>query len=101
MLIAAEIVKLADKSLPLRGAWIEIVLLSRLPLRASRRSPCGGRGLKCSSHSNSNCLMTSLPLRGAWIEIIPTVALGDYTMSLPLRGAWIEIDVLMHTLYEG
>ena len=36
----------ADVSLPVRGAWIEIVVQGLLALPHVRRSPCGERGLK-------------------------------------------------------
>ena len=55
-------------SLPVRGAWIEIV--DRLP---------------------ANIKKLSLPVRGAWIEISLTVTFGVIRMSLPVRGAWIEM----------
>ena len=56
-------------SLPVRGAWIEIAPHQRSDPYGRRRSPCGERGLKSAS--------TILPLRPL--------------MSLPVRGAWIEI----------
>ena len=80
------------KSLPMRGAWIEI--------------------FSCSSQHSDRA---SLPMRGAWIEIIPDPSggfviptgrspcgerglklfslwpYGFHTMSLPMRGAWIEM----------
>ena len=57
-------------SLPVRGAWIEII-----------HSPRGeARG-------------PSLPVRGAWIEIIIYSNAIFIVMSLPVRGAWIEINV--------
>ena len=59
-----------QRSLPSRGAWIEIIALS-----------VNGEALK------------SLPSRGAWIEIILTSGKKPYLMSLPSRGAWIEIPV--------
>ena len=60
-------------SLPVRGAWIEIIV----PLFATRHRS------------------TSLPVRGAWIEIVHIAATAhDGWQSLPVRGAWIEIDVL-------
>ena len=34
------------QSLPVRGAWIEIVFASSLAFYADGRSPCGERGLK-------------------------------------------------------
>ncbi len=37
-----------SKSLPVRGAWIEIVTAYKLGKDETRRSPCGERGLKSS-----------------------------------------------------
>ena len=34
-------------SLPVRGAWIEIISALHPTLSGLRRSPCGERGLKC------------------------------------------------------
>ena len=58
------------KSLPVRGAWIEITL-SRLRLLFSQ----------------------SLPVRGAWIEMMRSASSENVGVSsLPVRGAWIEMD---------
>ena len=57
-------------SLPVRGAWIEIV-------GYWRRWP--GR--------------ESLPVRGAWIEIHTDCVECWKRWSLPVRGAWIEIGL--------
>ena len=57
-------------SLPVRGAWIEILLL-------------GGRG---------GASVASLPVRGAWIEICSSGRWKPLRQSLPVRGAWIEIS---------
>ena len=57
------------KSLPVRGAWIEIGKAARL------------------AHQPS-----SLPVRGAWIEIVRSCRALYPRQSLPVRGAWIEID---------
>ena len=58
------------RSLPVRGAWIEI-----LPY-------CGT--IKVAG---------SLPVRGAWIEILLyTSRFSNPELSLPVRGAWIEIE---------
>src|SRR5699024_5308864 len=63
--------ELNRKSLPSRGAWIEIkASLSRCTHRLS------------------------LPSRGAWIEIQVCKYGRNRSMSLPSRGAWIEINCL-------
>ena len=58
-------------SLPVRGAWIEIVI----------SATCVPRAL-------------SLPVRGAWIEIVISATCVPRALSLPVRGAWIEINRL-------
>ena len=55
-------------SLPVRGAWIEMVYES-----------CTGQ--RCRS----------LPVRGAWIEILQGFMNFRMLKSLPVRGAWIEM----------
>ena len=67
------------RSLPVRGAWIEIFFF--------------GRG----------CLIfQSLPVRGAWIEIFISFISFLFIQSLPVRGAWIEMpgkrDVIRRAL---
>ena len=63
---------LESRSLPTRGAWIEITQIG----------------------DPQTCTL-SLPTRGAWIEI---ESFGGYSYtkatSLPTRGAWIEIKIL-------
>ena len=58
-------------SLPVRGAWIEIMILL---LGISRDD-------------------LSLPVRGAWIEMDSTDIEQLTKRSLPVRGAWIEISM--------
>ena len=58
----------ARRSLPSRGAWIEIERGHHLHRRHE-----------------------SLPSRGAWIEIQQRPADAGLRLSLPSRGAWIEI----------
>ena len=55
-------------SLPPRGAWIEISVMS-----------------------SSETKISSLPPRGAWIEIAKDFQRRYAALSLPPRGAWIEI----------
>ena len=56
-------------SLPMRGAWIEIMRTM-----------------------NWLTISSSLPMRGAWIEILAILTFPLQMMSLPMRGAWIEIE---------
>ena len=79
------------QSLPVRGAWIEIVDEACLSDEEERRSPCGERGLKCIEpvhhaphYGRSPCGERGLKCREA-IELV------EKLMSLPVRGAWIEI----------
>ena len=64
----ADMMAIADTSLPVRGAWIEML-------------------------SNIFCVVVtpSLPVRGAWIEISSWLVMWNMSTSLPVRGAWIEI----------
>ena len=102
-----------ETSLPVRGAWIEIVLDEKISGERSGRSPCGERGLKSacfrvipSADRRSPCgerglkspnlickhyISGSLPVRGAWIEIFALGLLASLHLSLPVRGAWIEM----------
>ena len=56
------------ESLPVRGAWVEIIR------RGTRLPP-----------------MKSLPVRGAWVEMSSPHASSSIKPSLPVRGAWVEI----------
>ena len=62
-------VTLPLKSLPVRGAWIEMVETLLIGIVRS----------------------WSLPVRGAWIEIKDRRKYIKRSASLPVRGAWIEI----------
>ena len=105
---------LRSRSLPVRGAWIEILLadvnntlITSLPVRGAwieisgncdsvscyfGRSPCGERGLKFRgrfrpfpvSESRSPCGERGLKCGGA-------CASPSAVSSLPVRGAWIEM----------
>ena len=77
----------AGRSLPSRGAWIEILPSSRLSRTARSRSPRGERGLKWGLSLRDCPLAESLPSRGAWIEM----SLGSIFFSrdwvAPLAGS--------------
>ena len=103
------------KSLPTRGAWIEIAKPDGAVQSAICRSPHGERGLKSAPAAGFGRLCRSLPTRGAWIEIITSKlakqdkqsrsphgerglkSVGNIlalraAVSLPTRGAWIEMS---------
>ena len=80
-----------QKSLPVRGAWIEIV---RLDADGNElcRSPCGERGLKfCVYYKRTppkgRSLCGERGLKSRVCKLLLAAA-----MSLPVRGAWIEIS---------
>ena len=104
------------RSLPSRGAWIEIGDDSKIASTKISRSPHGERGLKSALGCSYPPTTTSLPSRGAWIEIcscrrqkppgpgrsphgerglkfLPFGSSSGLAASLPSRGAWIEIAV--------
>ena len=56
-------------SLPVRGAWIEMLNWQTSGQKVDSRSPCGERGLKFEAVFVAIDPLTSLPVRGAWIEI--------------------------------
>ena len=58
-----------DRSLPARGAWVEITITPVRSHTAACRSPHGERGLKSSLFDDPNLDVQSLPARGAWVEI--------------------------------
>ena len=61
-------------SLPVRGAWIEMLV-----------------------QATSSLLLESLPVRGAWIEMSIAYHLPrTLAVSLPVRGAWIEMTYPPH-----
>ena len=104
-------------SLPVRGAWIEIVYDERMDERLPSL-PVRGAWIEISLKFSAYCAIMSLPVRGAWIEIIgaglacvsgmcrsPCGERGlkcqsraprrSRAPSLPVRGAWIEMDILI------
>ena len=76
-------------SLPVRGAWIEMIRLVLLQLPLSSL-PVRGAWIEIALQRSA-----SLPSRGAWIEIgYARTGRRPGGESLPVRGAWIEIGIL-------
>ena len=63
------VIPIDHRSLPTRGAWIEIGVSDTSAVNLISRSPHGERGLKFIYNLNPNTTVASLPTRGAWIEI--------------------------------
>ena len=86
------------RSLPVRGAWIEIAICDIVHVIHIRRSPCGERGLK-SAHQlrpTPQCRRSPCGERGLkCFTRLP--GFSAPSMSLPVRGAWIEIPSTCHT----
>ena len=80
-----------SRSLPVRGAWVEIAATVQRSSSGVRRSPCGERGLKLSVARWRSGTPPSLPVRGAWVEISQLWCRGLWLPSLPVRGAWVEM----------
>ena len=82
-----------NESLPPRGAWIEIAILSIPSIFFLSSLPPRGAWIEIvvnpmiSANTNG-----SLPPREAWIEIIMVTRKEEKVRSLPPRGAWIEIS---------
>ena len=101
-------------SLPVRGAWIEIVRVRQkskskngrspcgerglkspaagAPLVASRRSPCGERGLKSICDKLKRNLIRRSPCGERGLKCAAERRRLHPRESLPVRGAWIEIE---------
>ena len=80
------------KSLPVRGAWIEIRRECCAAMCAQSSLPVRGAWIEIGMYQTPAWRKeVSLPVRGAWIEMRRVVAHPDVDVSLPVRGAWIEM----------
>ncbi len=82
------------KSLPMRGAWIEIYNTITISI-CTTSLPMRGAWIEIMYHYYIQHQLLSLPMRGAWIEIFGIMFVVMITGSLPMRGAWIEIPLTM------
>ena len=82
-------------SLPVRGAWIEMLQSHHLTRRGKRRSPCGERGLKFLGHKALACdVPRRSPCGERGLKSYVRREAIELVESLPVRGAWIEIDAV-------
>ena len=78
-------------SLPVRGAWIEILISLSVTHDTTCRSPCGERGLKCFSRMLFPLLVSRSPCGERGLKYFVLNHIFKCAVSLPVRGAWIEI----------
>jgi len=82
----------SNPSLPSRGAWIEIPMLTP-HIRRECRSPHGERGLKCRDRrGRTDKVSRRSPHGERGLKCVSKAAKTLEDMSLPSRGAWIEIQ---------
>ena len=74
------------KSLPSRGAWIEIGVLQLLE-QPNPSLPSRGAWIEMSRTKPSHCQCGSLPSRGAWIEIRISATIRELFSVAPLTGS--------------
>ncbi len=74
-------------SLPVRGAWVEILQGKTQLQVAEGRSPCGERGLKFGLQLAASQAAQSLPVRGAWVEILPIAEMSAIAAVAPRAGS--------------
>ena len=74
------------RSLPARGAWIEIANNAVINTQAGR-SPQGERGLKYKLPVVELVFYASLPARGAWIEINQMIDWRGDCYVAPRKGS--------------
>ena len=80
------------RSLPSRGAWIEIDKAAGLDVDMGLSLPSRGAWIEIAAKMFMDYVVGSLPSRGAWIEIgAGSLRIGRGLRSLPSRGAWIEM----------
>ncbi|EIT88131.1 hypothetical protein A200_06127 [Parascardovia denticolens IPLA 20019] len=75
------------RSLPARGAWIEIKNDQIEGVDEDGRSPQGERGLKYRMIATGEPAIMSLPARGAWIEIVSGSKPGRRGSVAPRKGS--------------
>ena len=81
------------------GAWIEILILSRVEQKVWSL-PSWERGLKLDGTVKDEQYFIVAPLVGAWIEINDPIIFSSCVSVAPLVGAWIEIKQIHLTFLE-
>ena len=80
-----------NKSLPARGAWIEILINYWNYRENTCRSPRGERGLKFGEMDMPDSVLSRSPRGERGLKFRQADVRRVEDGSLPARGAWIEI----------
>ena len=86
------LVSCGSRSLPVRGAWIEIQVIVMPYALFTCRSPCGERGLKCADVRDGAVTDGRSPCGERGLKSLRRAVVRPGGPSLPVRGAWIEIS---------
>ena len=79
------------RSLPVRGAWVEMRTSCCTVSMSSRRSPCGERGLKCVPAAPRVIPSGRSPCGERGLKYLDEKPVFASVGSLPVRGAWVEM----------
>ena len=90
-ILIMKTVRISVESLPVRGAWIEITSYALYFAPGAVSLPVRGAWIEMVYPCPPRLPPRSLPVRGAWIEIFYGRTQSEALASLPVRGAWIEI----------
>ncbi len=81
-----------QRSLPVRGAWIEMKPAREWEPEAEGRSPYGERGLKFKFRRINIRTESRSPYGERGLKLLSCRQLFVSARSLPVRGAWIEMQ---------
>ena len=78
-------------SLPVQGAWIEILCTLYISAPTPPSLPVQGAWIEIRRMGFLRRGRRSLPVQGAWIEMARCGRRTRRARSLPVQGAWIEM----------
>ena len=79
------------RSLPARGAWVEMSTTKQSRMTQTSRSPHGERGLKWRVQVNVGQWLGRSPHGERGLKLGRCAGSARHGKSLPARGAWVEI----------
>ena len=89
------------RSLPVRGAWVEIYCSGGASVCRWTSLPVRGAWVEMVCQRQARLFRLSLPVRGAWVEMLIICYSSFLVLSLPVRGAWVEIVAIRRSIAPG